>query len=50
MLPLSIPDSCKFLNFVPEEPPPLSDHGQALLEAVEAPVAFVSYGRYTVLR
>ena len=38
VLPLSIPDSCKLLEFVPEEPAPLADPAQALLDAVEHPV------------
>ena len=37
-LPLEIPDSCKLIEFIPEEPAPLADPGAALLEAVENPV------------
>ena len=37
-LPLSIPDTCKLLEFIPNEPEPLKDPAQALLDAVEAPV------------
>jgi nickel-dependent lactate racemase len=37
-LPLVVPDSCRLLEFVPQEPEALADPGKALLEAVENPV------------
>lgn len=37
-LPLSVPDSVRLLEFVPEEPAALADPGQALLDATEVPV------------